>query len=435
MIPDSQIKFKNNIHFAFDGGDMTSDGGVFLLMEFIKKIGLKELIDSLFYIKGDSPNLEYKSQLLLLQFIVMTCIGYPNQSHAGFLKKDPALTDCFDGVEVASQPTFSRFHNRLTEATGQMIEEINGRLVEMHYEWKPPKFMIQDLDTSYFDTDGNQEGKGFNAHYQTEGLSPLFLFDNETGLYLKGQLRSGTTYCSKEAADFLRPVLKKQQKKYGHSISRLLRGDSGFASPEIYEVCEETGTAYLIRLKQNAVLVRKAEEIRLGFHGPFDIQNTVVLQGEFKYQAGSWGRERRVAVEISRQAGQLVWDYMFLVTDLETEKLELIFSLYRKRGSMENFIKEAKNGFRVDKVSQKSLASNGTQMQAKMLAYNLIRLFTLNLLPEKFQSHQVETLRNKFFKLAGKRVKSGRRVTYRFASAFPYQNIFRQILVKISHLK
>ena len=41
-------------------------------------------------------------------------------------------------------------------------------------------------------------------------------------------------------------------------IRILLRGDSGFATPDLYKQCEENGTSYVIRLKENGILRKKA---------------------------------------------------------------------------------------------------------------------------------------------------------------------------------
>ena len=66
---------------------------------------------------------------------------------------------------------------------------------------------------------------------------------------------------------------------------------------------------------------------------------------------------RRVIVQVRRKAGELIPDYLFLVTNMETRP-EMVVSLYAKRGTMENYIKECKNGFRMDKVSHKYWMTN-----------------------------------------------------------------------------
>ena len=42
----------------------------------------------------------------------------------------------------------------------------------------------------------------------------------------------------------------------------MLRGESGFASPEMYDLCEKYGISYVIRLKENNIL-RQREKLHL----------------------------------------------------------------------------------------------------------------------------------------------------------------------------
>jgi len=117
---------------------------------------------------------------------------------------------------------------------------------------------------------------------------------------------------------------------------------------------------------------------------------------------------------------------------LETKKLELVLELYRKRGSMENFIKEAKNGFGVAKVSQKQLITNQNQLMMKMITYNLIQIFKALVLPEGMKSFQVETLRNKIFKIAARKIRYARQTIFKFCSHFPLKHEFEMILKNIN---
>ena len=78
-----------------------------------------------------------------------------------------------------------------------------------------------------------------------------------TGDLIKIQLRDGTQYSCTGVVDFLQPVLDEYLHDYPE-IPILLRGDSGFSTPDLYMQCEENGTSYVIRLKENGILHGKA---------------------------------------------------------------------------------------------------------------------------------------------------------------------------------
>lgn len=65
----------------------------------------------------------------------------------------------------------------------------------------------------------------------------MVAFDGLTGDFLKAELRSGNQYTSKGVKEFLTPLLE----HYNHSLPNtdiLVRGDSGFATPGVYDSCE-----------------------------------------------------------------------------------------------------------------------------------------------------------------------------------------------------
>lgn len=433
MIQDFQLDFNKNIKGNWNGGDLTSDGGLFLFHNFINQIKFPSLVEKHFFIASDSAKRTYSNPELLLQFIYMTVAGYHNQDHFDDLKNEPALVSFFDEKSLASQPTASRFINRLNETTLSQLKALNTLLVEQFYEVNPPEFLIFDIDTSYLQTHGSQEGGSYNTHYGHHGLSPLMVYDHETGLCLTSEQRPGTSHCSNGADQVLLPLLKTFERKYPN-ITRLLRGDSGFSAPGIYKACEDTGSKYLIKLKSNNILSQHAKALLEESYRDHHFFDNITFRKEVMYQAASWDRARRVVIQIKHHAGQLVRDITYLVTNLETKNLSLIFDLYRKRGNMENFIKEGKQGFSIGKVSQKQLVANKNQLMMKLIAYNLTRMFSALVLPEKLKHHVVETLRNKLFKVAARKVSHARTVTFKFASSFPMKKEFHGILKNIKAL-
>ena len=87
------------------------------------------------------------------------------------------------------------------------LNQIIRELRKIIYSVKKPEFMLFDLESTLLDTYGNQEGEGFNCHYQAHGYHPLLCCDGLTGDLLKAQLRDGTMYCGKEADIFMKSLL------------------------------------------------------------------------------------------------------------------------------------------------------------------------------------------------------------------------------------
>lgn len=202
--------------------------------------------------------------------------------------------------------------------------------------------MLFDLDSTLLDTYGKQEGEGFNFHYQAHGYHPLLCYDGLTGDLLKAELRDGTQYCSNGAADFMIPLMQEYRSNYPE-MDLYLRGDSGFASPDLYEACEDNDCNYAIRLKENSRLRANAADMDEALYRATKNNGVdyAVVYGEFIYQAGSWRKPRRVVYKIEKPYGQMMHMYTFVVTNMEAE-IHHVLKIYCGRGNMENFIKECK---------------------------------------------------------------------------------------------
>ncbi len=176
-----------------------------------------------------------------------------------------------------------------------------------------------DLDSTLLAAYGKQEGRAFNFHYQSNGYHPLVCYDGITGDLIKIQLRDGAAYSCTGVTDFLQPILDEYLNDYP-TIHLLLRGDSGFATPDLYKQCEENGTSYVIRLKENKVLREKASFLAdaLTSRTQNNKVDYAVVYGEFMYKAGPWPYERRVVCKVEKPENQMVYMYTFIVTNMDS---------------------------------------------------------------------------------------------------------------------
>ena len=292
---------------------------------------------------------------------------------------------------------------------------------------KSLKWFYLDIASTLFDTYGKQEESGFNYHYSGHGYHPLLCYDGLTGDLIKATLRPGNVYSSIDC-ELFQPLLMEYQEDYT-DIKFYLRGDSGFAEPELFEQLESNGTSYAIRLKGNAIL----KEVAAYLDKELDELTTnnkvdyTVVYGEFFYAASSWSYPRRIVVEAEKPSGQLVYMHTFIVTNMDI-KPEDIIRFYCNRGKMENFIKESKRGFDMDTMSSHSMIVNENRLQISVLAYNIFNWFRRLVLPVKMRNLQVDTIRLKLMKNAAKMVRSARYIVFKLCSGCPYKKEFFETL-------
>lgn len=366
-----------------------------------------------------------------MQIIYQILASYFEDDCADELTHDPVFASILEKDALASQPTLSRFWNRMDEDTLAQFDEINETMRETIYSLNLPEHMLFDLDSTLLNTYGSQEGEGFNYHYQAHGYHPLLCYDGLTGDLLKIELRDGTQYCSKDADQFMIPLLQEYRAKYPE-MPLYLRGDSGFASPDLYKACEDNDCKYAIRLKLNRTLLKyTAEADEALYRATRDNQiDYAVEYGEFEYQAGSWSHPRRVVFKVEKPYGQVVHMFTFIVTTMESEPYQII-KYYCGRGKMENFIKEGKSGFDFSSVSSNSMVVNANRLQVHALAYNLFNWFRRLALATNMRKQRIDTIRMKLMKVAAKAVRSARYMVFKLCSSCPYKKEFYETLNNI----
>ena len=251
------LQSNRQIKINFDGGDLSSDAGLLLIKEFISKLGIERLLNRSFKTNDSAVFRYHTDRDNLLQMIYMIMAGYFEDDASDELTKDPIFKAVLEKSALASQPTVSRFFNRMDEDTLKQFQEISQILRKRIYSIQMPQAVILDLDSTLLAAYGKQEGRAFNFHYRSNGYHPLVCYAGITGDLIKIQLRDGATYSCTGVTNFLQPILDEYLNDYP-TIHLLLRGDSGFATPDLYKQCEENGTNYVIRLKENFIKESKS---------------------------------------------------------------------------------------------------------------------------------------------------------------------------------
>ena len=220
--------------------------------------------------------------------------------------------------------------------------------------------MVIDLDTTDDALHGNQQLRffhGYYAHYCYLPLSAVAQADNGPSWPLFSWLRPAMHRERFGAATWLLVILKAMTRAW-HGTQLIVRADSGFASPDIYRLCEHEGVSYVIGLARNGRLEKLSEQYMQRARAAYQHTGQPVrVFGEFFYQAASWRRQRRVVVkaQITATGGE---NLRFVVHNSCGMKPEQVWEFYCGRGDMENRIKELKLALRVDKTSCHSFAAN-----------------------------------------------------------------------------
>ena len=437
IVAETTLKCNSKLKIDFNGGNLSSDSGLLLVKEFVHQLGIDSLVKESFKTNDSRVFKVHTDDKLLMQVVYQYMASYFTDDCADELKDDPVFRSILEKDSLASQPTLSRFFGRLDQTTLGQLNSIFKAMRKRIYEIEKPDHVLLDIDTTLCNTYGNQEGANFNYHYQANGYHPLVCFDAMTSDLIAAELRPGSEYCCKDIRKFMEPIFEEYRAEYPE-ISLFVRGDSGFATDELYSVCEDYGVKYAVRLKESNPLRQKAAPILNALLDRLnETQDNVSYAfecGEFQYQANSWDHKRRVVCKVEKLQGQIAPSYTFIVTNMEFYNSELLIRYYCKRGAMENMIKECKAGFDMSSVSSSSMTVNANRMLIHAFAYNIFNWMRRLTLPENMKQDRIDTVRLKLFKVASRIVSTGRYLYFKLCSFCAYKTEFMKVLANIHSL-
>ena len=421
----SKIEFghlgRRVVEGRFDGGSMTSDGGVMLLGETDRKLGLIEAAARCIADPRSPLLIKHAVRDMLRQRVYGLSLGWEDLNDHGALRCDVAVQTAV-GVDraVASAPTLCRLEKWADQQTAWRLHEV---LVEQFIaSFKAaPEELVLDFDATDNPLHGQQEERFFHGYYDCYCYLPLYVFCGQQ--LLCAYLRPSRIDGAKHAAAILKLLVTRLRQKWP-AVRIVFRGDSGFCRHRILNYCERAGVHYIIGLARNPVLERITEFVELSMKEEYEHSGLKQREvGEFTYAAKSWARERRVITRL--EYGAQGNNPRYVVTNLAGDPKALYDDLYCQRGEAENRIKEAQVGLFATRTSCQHFQSNQLRVLLAGLAYVLIeRLRALALQGTALATAQVDTLRIKLLKVAAVVTRNTRRIRLYLASNWPSADIF-----------
>jgi len=405
----------------FDGGSMTSDGGVMLLGEVDRKLGLLEAAARCIADPRSPLLIKHGVRDMLRQRVYALALGWEDLNDHGALRCDVAVQTAV-GVdrEVASAPTLCRLEKWADRATAVRLHRL---LIEQFIASfkSAPKELVLDFDATDNPLHGQQEQRFFHGYYDSYCYLPLYVFCGQQ--LLCAYLRPSRIDAAQHCAAILKLLVRRLRQTWP-DVRIIFRGDSGFCRQRVINWCERSGVHYIIGLARNPRLEAQVEFAQLALQDDYErTGHKQRLIDEFSYAAQSWPRERRVITRL--EWGEQGHNPRFIVTNLHGDAGALYDDLYCQRGEAENRIKEAQVGLFATRTSCHVFAANQLRMLLAALGYVLIeRLRALALQGTALASAQVDTLRIKLLKVAAVITRNTRRIRLYLASSWPSAPIF-----------
>jgi len=419
------------IEADFNGGEVSSDAGVLFLREVESHIGLiSKMTDSL----RDRRHPGYvRHQLLELfkQRVFQIACGYEDANDSDELREDPIMKIACeklpdDETALASQPTISRFENSLSRADLYRIAEAFVDVFIQSYS-EPPEGIILDIDDTDDLTHGHQQLTLFNAYHGDYCYMPIHIYEGRSGKLIATVLRPGKRPSGKEIVSILKRVVGKIREAWSE-VGILLRRDSYYACPAVFDYCEENDIKYVLGFKPLSPLVREVKPLLEEASQRFDLEGQPVkMFTETDYKSKSWKKTRRIIAKVEYNA--LGSNTRFIITNLEHWNRRFIYqTIYSGQGAAELMIKEHKNHLLSDRTSCTRFSANQFRLFLHSAAYVIFHTFRrLHLKGTQWASAQFDTIRLKIIKIGARIIQRTRKIRIHLPTSFPWKGELQKI--------
>src|SRR5215813_1481809 len=424
------------VNLDFDGGRLSSDAGLVLLKDPDEQLGLTHNLAAVLSDPRDPRRVHFTPHDLLKQRVLQIAAGYEDANDANTLRHDPIFKLLLDrlpetGAPLASQPTISRFENRVSRTDlYRMALVLVDQFLASYVS--PPTLIVLDVDDTEDPVHGEQEQARLDGYYGGYGFLPFHVYEG-----LSGRLITTMLTAKRFTGAQMLSVLKRLVKRLRHAWPAtllILRGDSHFAYPEVRQwAAAQPGLSYVTGLTSHAVWKALAREaVAQATRAYARWGRKITRFHSTRYQAQTWSRPRRVVIkgEVSEQGVNT----RFVVTDMEQARTKVLYQkIYCARGQAENEMKDHKLSLKSDRTSCHRFKANQLRVLLHSAAYVLIETLRREVLKTtQWASATMETIQLRLLKVGARVQECEDRITISCPSSCPVAPILRRSLTLLA---
>jgi hypothetical protein len=438
MLPGLSPVAGKSVVAKFDGGLLSSDGGLLLLREAELRLRVADRLAACIKDPREPDQITHSLADIIRFRLLMIAAGYEDGNDASSLRGDPMFKMALDLApsdrELCSQPTISRLENLPGPRT---LLRMGRAMADLYCESfkQVPKRIVLDIDDTFDAVHGGQQLRLFNAHYDEYGFQPIVVFDGE-GRFVTCVLRPAKRPGGKEIKPFLRRLLRAIRSHWPRT-EILLRGDSHYCSPEVLDWCRANRIDYVLGVAPTSTLRAHVLDLEARTKALFEATpglDKVRRFTSFYDGAGSWSRVERIIARV--EVGPDGPDTRFIVTNLTAKNPRALYEdVYCRRGQAENRIKSWKTHMAADRTSCTKATANQFRLFLHAGAYWIMWGLRVSM-PKRsvWRAAQFDTLRLRLIKIAARVVEMKTMIRIHLPTSCPAQAIIPLALAKIPRL-
>jgi len=287
-----------------------------------------------------------------------------------------------------------------------------------------------DIDSTIVEVHGKTKQGASYGYTRQLGLHPLVATRADTGEVLHARTRKGSAGSGKGAPRFLRETFGRVRRA-GATGQLLVRADSGFWSRKNIAACEAHKAWFSVTVPRHKVIVAAIDGIDEGDWVDIDYPGARAQVAE-----ATWDRWRLVVRRTLNGSDQPTifedWRHHAFVTNRPGDVVELDAE-HRAHAVVELAIRDLKHGAGMNRMPSAHFQGNAAWVIACTLAHNLSRWSQL-LTGTGDVIRTTPTFRRRMLRLPGRLVRTGRRLTLRLPTRWPWRTAWLTALADLRGL-
>lgn len=422
--------------FAFKIGttkeELTAHGGLVLMAEFNHGMGLRELADR--YMPMPGSNRGYAAWVMVDSLVLMLEGGGRALEDLRELKAEEGLLKLLGHQEIPEPDTAGDWLRRMGEPkAGALGLDGLDRLRDKINE----RILRRDGMTEYtLDPDATEiigeKAEAFFTYTGDKGYMPMVGYLYEAGICVYDEFREGNVAPAFGQKGF---YLECKERMPAGKVIRYYRADSASYQAELFNQLEGDGVKYAITADQDKAVKKAISGIKeVEWKEPERGCGYALAEAVHCMEKTKEAFRLVIKREVRRQ-GELFekketpYFYHVVATNWEEEEKSAreVLDWHNQRGQAENFNKEVKIGFGMERMPCGQSYANAVFFRIGIIAYNLFIGFKRLACPESWAKHTIATFRWKMIQVAGRIVKHAGKVVLKLMVDVEKLEVFRGI--------
>lgn len=427
------------VEVTADGEGLVSHAGAALLVELADRVGLTGALSQALAATRERRSAHDPGRVLR-DVAVMLADGGDCVQDLEALRGQERLFG-----SVASETTAHRVLKSIDEQTLECVRQ--ARAVARERAWDAgvrPKTLTLDIDATIVLSHSEKE-QAAGTYKRTFGFFPLLCYLDETGEPLAGVLRSGNAGANTAEDHFEVLCLALEQlPEADRQREILVRADIGGATHAFTHDCREAGIRFSVgyeldgRVRQAILKLEESAWIGAIEASGEEREGAWVAELTGQLELSGWPEGTRLICRRERPhpgAQFEIFDehgyrYTCFLTDQQDQDIAELELRHRRHARVEDRIRQGKDtGMR--NLPHHAYAHNQVWLELSLIAQELLCWMRLTCLEGKLQAAEPKRIRHRLLHVAGRIVRSGRRIRLRLQDDWPWADALAAAFAKL----